>query len=644
MLQECHLLAPPGIINEELSGRYDAILRQLASWITKVDVVLHGLELLAMLADKDIVKTRAVKMDSDTELIPICIRITTVHNSSKPIQRAALQLFEAIIQHAAPKSLPLLAERIFKVVLDNLLLHADDNAIVFSSFCILLRLASDSKSLILPYTDQLINICIEDAIVRRSSPEIAAKGVAFLAYLTEDRESYFTIARHPNGFQLFIDGLDMMRAAHLTATITLFELLLRMLEDYDVALEAFQNLPLSPTGEMMNAVEFAREFQAHMKNKFERYLTYTTDLGDTAEEEEQMKVLMFLYAQVDELLMEMMRPEEDAEEMVVQLKKDSKQQHPQHDAASPEKPGSEVTVVAENVTPAFPKPILPPAPPAASSTSSTDSHAATSNPASIQTAPATSEMTVALPSVAGNNGKEPLTLTDKKNVLLEQIMAHEEHVLDAKVRRKHRQESAVLEMLQQELHPVEDISDSDDDSGSEDGEGNGDNDGNEDNEAAGEVEPKSAKKARKARKQRAETRAGSYVDMFDVYENRADETMVFSETNRHRNDLAASQTVPTFLSGIGRSMSAESMISTRSMRLEAGIDLMALDEDEKQEEAELDSSVPSSGLSAKELVQLSKELNMQELTKQQQDLYMQDAEQQQALRAQYEHEHVNQFG
>lgn len=616
MLQECHLLAPPGIINEELTARYDAILRQLSSWVTKVDVVLHGLELLSMLADKEIMKKRAVKMDTDEELIPICIRIATVHNSSKPVQRAALQLFEAIIENAQPKSLPLIADRIFRMILDNLLLHADDNSVVFSAFCILLRLAADAKALILPYTDQLINICIEDTIVRRSSPEIAAKGVAFLAYLTEDREAFFTIARHPNGFQLFIDGLDMMRAAHLPQVITLFELLLRVLEDYDIALEAFQHLPVLPNGESMNPVEFAQQFQAQLKEKFEKFCKYTTELGNTPDEEEQLKVLFFLYSQVDELLLEMMRPEEDAEAALDDMKsqstrrslstvnEDDRENDPDSrhgtgtgsgsrrgilglrsssNESNSSQPEKIVTVVAENVTPGYP--VVP------SSNSSTAS------------------------SQKKNNHKEKdLSLSEKKNVLLEQVRVHDESALDKEVRRKHRQEHAEMELLQQELNPHH----SDDE--------------DQDHEN---------------RRQDSQ----DYVDMMDIYESRAEETTVFSESNIHRQDLSSSQGDASFASSakmqaIARSFSAESAVSTHDingLRPEAAVgeDLRV---EPRQNEEEEEVAVPSSGLSAKELVQLSKELNMKELMRQQQEHYLQDAEQQAALRAQYEQEHVQQFG
>lgn len=41
LLQDCHLLAPPGVTHEELAGRYDAVLRCLSSWLTKLDVVLN---------------------------------------------------------------------------------------------------------------------------------------------------------------------------------------------------------------------------------------------------------------------------------------------------------------------------------------------------------------------------------------------------------------------------------------------------------------------------------------------------------------------------------------------------------------------------------------------------------------------------
>ena len=55
MLQECHLLSPPGVLNEELFPRYDAILRSLSNWSSKEDVILHAFEFLSMVADREII-------------------------------------------------------------------------------------------------------------------------------------------------------------------------------------------------------------------------------------------------------------------------------------------------------------------------------------------------------------------------------------------------------------------------------------------------------------------------------------------------------------------------------------------------------------------------------------------------------------
>lgn len=302
MLQECHLLAPPGVINEELTARYDAVLRSLSSWITKTEVVLHCFEFLSMVADREIMKLRAVK-PGDNELLSLINRAVASHSSSKQVQRAALQLFESILENAKGSQLSSIADRIFKSVLDNLLLNGEDNGITYAALAILLRLWTPAKSIISPWTDQIINICL-DTILRRASPEICAQCIALITHLTEDREAFFTIARHPQGFQSFLDGLDMLRAQHINAAIAFLELLLRILEDYDIALAAFQSIPVET-----NAMDFAQNFKDGLKEKFDKYINYTTELDDN--EEENVKLLFFLYSSIDELLLEMMKPEED---------------------------------------------------------------------------------------------------------------------------------------------------------------------------------------------------------------------------------------------------------------------------------------------------------------------------------------------
>lgn len=79
-------------------------------------------QFLSMVADREIMKQRAV-MTEDNELLFYVNRAITYHHNSKPLQRAALQLFEAIIENAKPTSMYGISVRIFKPVLDNLLLN-----------------------------------------------------------------------------------------------------------------------------------------------------------------------------------------------------------------------------------------------------------------------------------------------------------------------------------------------------------------------------------------------------------------------------------------------------------------------------------------------------------------------------------------
>lgn len=301
MLQDCHLLSPPGIQNDELIPRYDAILRSLSSWSTKEDVILHAFEFLSMVADRDIMKKRSVSTD-DGQLIYFINKAIAYHHSSIPLQRASLQLFEAIIENIQEKKhLKYIATTIFKSVLDNLLLKNNDVAICHSSFSIMLSLADHASELIRPWTDQLINLSI-GSVMKHHSPEVTSKCILLMDKLTQDSEALLTIVRHSCGLMFFPDALQYLRASHIFAATVCLELFLHILEDFDVATIAFQNT------RGLHPIDYAIRLRAILKDRFEKYLGLTVDLDQ--KDEELLQFLFLLHTHIDELIDEMLQPPE----------------------------------------------------------------------------------------------------------------------------------------------------------------------------------------------------------------------------------------------------------------------------------------------------------------------------------------------
>ncbi|RYH27253.1 hypothetical protein EON65_13690 [archaeon] len=297
LLQDCHLLAPPGIMNEEIVPRYDAILRTLSSWVGKPEVIINLFQLLSMLADRDVVKQRSVKVE-EHELIYFVNKAIALHNSSKPVQRAALQLFEAIIENSDKKSFAAISTRIFKPVLDNLLLNGDDTSICFSSFSILNSLAGHAASLIAPWTDQIINLSLT-TISKQLSGEVASQCLQLLGQITKDKDSLLTVAGHERGLKVFIDALTTLRPKNLSAMRVNLQILLSIIEDYDIATIAFQSI-----GDE-DPLDYAMKLQGELKAGFDKFTRLCAEEDNL--DERQMEDVFILHSQIDMTLEEMIK-------------------------------------------------------------------------------------------------------------------------------------------------------------------------------------------------------------------------------------------------------------------------------------------------------------------------------------------------
>lgn len=293
LLQDCHLLSPPGIKDEELSPRFDAILRSLSSWIGKADVILPAFELLSMVSDLAVMKKRGVLVE-DGQLLFFVNRAMKQHHNSVPLQRAALQLYEAIIEQTTDKRrLKSVGAKVFKPVLDNLILNDNNLSIASSSLSILSHFVDHSRDVMQPWTDQLTNIAIS-IISQHSSPEVISKSIILIDKLAFQNMSLSGIVHHERGIMIFVNVLTILDALHISAAIVSFELLLRILEDYGLSLAAFCNRSsLSP-------LDYAMHFRQELKNRFDHYLLLLSDLGE--EKEEELQYLFLLYSNVEEIV------------------------------------------------------------------------------------------------------------------------------------------------------------------------------------------------------------------------------------------------------------------------------------------------------------------------------------------------------
>jgi hypothetical protein len=294
MLQDCHLLSPPGIRDEEIAPRFDAILRSLSSWIGKSDVLLHAFELLSMVADRPTIRKRAVLV-GDGQLIYFVKKAMARHPSSIPLQRAALQLFEAIIENVVDKRhLRSVTSAIFRSVLDNLIVNEGDLSIAFSSLSIMVSLRAHAKEFIDPWSDQLISTSIS-LISCHSSPELAAKCLTLISMLSVNNETLYTIVNHQRGLMVFVDALHCLNANHLPAAILALEIVWRILDDVDISMAAFLNVA---TG--LSAVQFAVAFQMELKFAFDRFLSLVADTSDSQDDEVQY--LFLLHSNIEETI------------------------------------------------------------------------------------------------------------------------------------------------------------------------------------------------------------------------------------------------------------------------------------------------------------------------------------------------------
>ena len=229
LLQDCQVLTPEGITTNELMNGYEILLNSLSQWINNVAIVTDILELFAMVADRDIMKDKCILIEQN-QLLSYIGQALEMHQKEKLVQRAGLQLYEAILINASEKSQKVFAKMMIKAVVNNLATTNDDPKICYSSYSILCTLAEKMGDKLAPWVDRILGLLLT-TISQLFSAELVAKCIQLLEKIALTQESLYVIVAHPRCLLVFTDALGILEAKHMGASITVLEYLLRVLED-----------------------------------------------------------------------------------------------------------------------------------------------------------------------------------------------------------------------------------------------------------------------------------------------------------------------------------------------------------------------------------------------------------------------------
>jgi chemotaxis protein histidine kinase CheA len=335
------VLSPKGISSEELGHRFDVLLQTLATCVDRTDIVCSLFEFLAMVADRKAVKDRCARTE-DTELIHLVGHALEIHQKDRSVQRAGLQLYEAILNNATEKSQKAFAKKIFRAVGENLQRNSDEPAICFSSYSILCTLCDKMGDKLGPWVDRILGMVLT-TISQLYSAELVAQCLLLVEKLAADEESLFVMAAHQRCLLVFTDALSILTVRHLSAAVTALEYLLRILEDETSMQIVFENLK----DKQRSPGSFFLLVSKELASKSERFAQAVQESGSqTAEEAEAMQYWLQLLEASTNLLSDMVdaNPLSEAEEAEEQAPAGSAaQQAPSTGSAkaAPEKKGKD---------------------------------------------------------------------------------------------------------------------------------------------------------------------------------------------------------------------------------------------------------------------------------------------------------------
>lgn len=216
------------------------LLQTLSNCIDRTDVLCNLFEFLAMVADKKAVKERCSRTE-DAELLHLVGHSLEIHIKNKDVQRSGLQLYEAILNNANEKSQKIFAKKMFRAVGENLQKNNDDPAICFSSYSILCTLADKMGDKLAPWIERILGMILT-TIAQLYSGELVAKCMVLLEKLATDQDALYVMAAHPRSLLVFTDALGILDVSHLSASITVLEYFLRILEDDNAVQLVMENV------------------------------------------------------------------------------------------------------------------------------------------------------------------------------------------------------------------------------------------------------------------------------------------------------------------------------------------------------------------------------------------------------------------
>eukprot|EP01038_Epipyxis_sp_PR26KG_P010738 gene10738-14423_t len=238
LLQDCHVLLQGGITNDELKINFPILLKFLTQWISDSEVIINLLQLFSIVANKDCMISYCCKTNNN-QLLQCVETALTFHNELHTVQRAGLKLFEEILKHTHLRYWPLISSRIFKSLLDNLVLNSADQIICFSCFSILAAVSDTILNLIRPWSEQLWDITF-NVMESKPSSDMIAKCLIFLEKIVINSEGHsqlYCIAQHSNGLIILVDALGSLNAIHTNAVITTFTFIINCLRDEELVEE-----------------------------------------------------------------------------------------------------------------------------------------------------------------------------------------------------------------------------------------------------------------------------------------------------------------------------------------------------------------------------------------------------------------------
>lgn len=358
MLQETHLLLPPGIKDEEISSKLENLLQIMSNQISNIEVSLSFLELLALLSEQNILRIRG-SSSLPRHIFYYTNKVLEFHVAVKNIQRVGLRLIELVLEQQSNYVLSLqennntnLLEKnvalvssssniVFNSVLESLQMYEDDEIICLSCLSILTYFGQIVSDILTPRVDFLTTFTIkliskfiimceqtENGNNKISIPYLLIdQCLGLMYYLSFWESSMMIFARQTKGLFFFSDilllivykysedeNINVSSDSSVDSTIPqstievqtrsilyTLDILLKILEDFTYATALFELVV------DIHPIDYALEFQ----KKLIYFYEISNRVFNTKKNSDGFSRLKDTYKQINNLLDEMMKPEEE---------------------------------------------------------------------------------------------------------------------------------------------------------------------------------------------------------------------------------------------------------------------------------------------------------------------------------------------